>query len=496
MARQPKLPPAARELGERLALWRNRPDIMVRELFKATPDPWQDEVLQAFPTNPRIAMKASVGPGKSTVLAWCAWNFLLTHGTRDKDGHDSHPQAAAISNSADNLKDGLWKELAHWHNSSPLLQNWFEVQSERIFQKENKGTWFLSARSWSKSASIEALGNTLAGLHANHILFLIDEAGGIPPAIVTRAEAALSSSPDAHLLMAGNTNSLDGALYNACIRNKSLWYVVAISGDPDDPKRASRVSIEWAREMIKAAPAGRDDPFVKVMVLGEWPEQSFNALLAASDIEAAMTRFYREGDVARSPRILGVDVARSPQGAKSALFPRQGLLAFKPTTMMGATSTVGVGQVSRVWSEWDLNACFIDSTGGFGAGWIDGLKTLGRSPIGIGFAEQAENPARYYNKRAEMYFRAATWIKEGGALPPDCPQLLQVLPQITYTFKGDRLLLEPKELIEKRVGTGQGLDECDAFALTFATTVPPRDIAYKLPVSAANENYDPFAAYI
>lgn len=422
----------------------------------------------------------------STVLAWCAWNFLLTR---------PNAQGAAVSNSADNLRDGLWKEMSFWRDKAPLLQHQFEVMSERIFQKDYKNTWFLSARSFAKSTSAEVLGQTLAGLHADHIIFLIDEAGGIPPAISTRAEAALSSSRDAHILMAGNTNSLEGALYNACVRQKSQWYVVAISGDPDDPKRASRVSVEWAREMIRSAPMGRDDPFVKVMVLGEWPEQSFNALLAASDVEAAMGRFYREGDVARSPRILGVDVARSPLGAKSALFPRQGLIAFKPTTLMGATSTQGVGQVSRVWSEWDLNACFIDSTGGFGAGWIDGLKVLGRSPVGIGFAEQAENPARYYNKRAEMYFRAATWIKEGGALPIDCPALLQVLPQITYTFKGDRLLLEPKELIEKRVGTGQGLDECDALALTFATTVPARDISLKLPTAPANENYDPFAAY-
>ena len=51
---------------------------MVREIFGAEPDPWQEEALELFPTTPRIAMKACKGPGKSTVLAWIAWNYLLT----------------------------------------------------------------------------------------------------------------------------------------------------------------------------------------------------------------------------------------------------------------------------------------------------------------------------------------------------------------------------------------------------------------------------------
>src|SRR5262245_5571063 len=79
--------------------WWDSPPRFVREVFGATPDPWQDEVLAAFPRTPRLAMKACKGPGKTTVLAWLAWNFLLT---RDD------PKIAATSVSGDNLADNLW----------------------------------------------------------------------------------------------------------------------------------------------------------------------------------------------------------------------------------------------------------------------------------------------------------------------------------------------------------------------------------------------------
>ena len=48
------------------------------------------------------------------------------------------------------------------------------------------------------------------------------------------------------------------------------------------------------------------------------------------------------------------------------------------------------------------------------------------------------------NKRAEMYFELVEWISQGGQVP-SCPELVQKrMTQITYTFKGDRYLLEDK----------------------------------------------------
>lgn len=453
---------------------------MVRELFGATPDAWQDDALRAFPKTPRIGFKASKGPGKTAVLSWMAWNFLLTR---------PHPNIAATSISSDNLRDNLWKEMAHWRNKSELLQQLFEWQTERIFYRGSPATWFMSARSWSKSADPTQLGNTLAGLHSDYVMFLIDESGSIPVPITVSAEAALSSCVEGHIVQAGNTNSLEGALYDACVTRKHLWLVIPITGDPDDPKRSSRVSLDWAREMI--ATYGRESPFVKVMVLGEWPSASVNALLGPEDVEAAMKRRYQEHDVAHAARVLGVDVAREGDDA-SVIFPRQGLVAFKPHVLRNVTGIVGAGQVARVWKDWDVNAVFVDSTGGFGASWIDQLTTLGRHPIPIGFAEHAID-RRYYNRRAEMYFKTAEWIKGGGALP-EVPELVAELTQTTYSFKGDAMILEPKAIIKAKIGRSP--DRADALALTFAEPVASRHTAAVAPIRRQDDNYDVFAEFL
>ena len=170
--------------AEQVRRWREQPASMVRELFGVTPDAWQEDVLAAFPLNQRIAMKACKGPGKTAVLSWLCWNFILTR---------PYPKIAATSISADNLADNLWTEMAMWQQKSPLLKKAFTWTKTRIFANDHPETWWMAARSWSKTADKSQQANTLAGLHADYIMFVLDESGGIPDAVMASAEAALSS---------------------------------------------------------------------------------------------------------------------------------------------------------------------------------------------------------------------------------------------------------------------------------------------------------------
>ena len=65
---------------------------------------------------------------------------------------------------------------------------------------------------------------------------------------------------------------------------------------------------------------------------------------------------------------------------------------------------------------------------------------------------------------------------------------MAALTQTEYSFKGDRLILEPKELIKRKIGYSP--DEADAIACTFAFPVgaPQRQVrAKKIQI-----DYDPF----
>lgn len=464
--------------ADKIRLWRRDPSIFVREVFGVTPDPIQDQILKAFPASPRLAMKASKGTGKTCTEAWLCWNFLLTR---------PHPKVAATAISGDNLSDNLWTEMSHWQNKSKLLQETFTWTKTRIFCNDHPETWWMSARSWPKGADKAQQANTLAGLHAEYIMFVLDESGGIPDAVMASAEAALSSCKEGHLVQGGNPTHLEGPLYRACTTEKSLWTVFEMTGDPDDPNRSPRVSTEWAKSQIDKY--GRDNPWVLVNVFGKFPPSSFNALIGPEEIKDAMNRRYREVEIEKAARILGIDVARYGDDS-SIIFPRQGLQAFNPIQFRGVDGTIGAEQVVRKWNDWEADAVFIDNTGGFGASWIDNLIRLGKSPIGIHFGSKPMSE-QYFNKRAEMAFNCVEWIKRGGALP-DIPELASALAQTAYTFKGDQVLLEPKEDVKMKLGFSP--DHMDALILTFALPIEAGDRSgFNVNRNYHQIDYDPFS---
>jgi phage terminase large subunit len=474
---------------ERIKQWREDPVSFVTDNFSVTPDEWQRDALRALggPSSPKrkLCMKACTGPGKSATLAWAGWHRLACFAAKGE-----HPKGAALSITSDNLKDNLWAELSKWQARSPFLAQAFTWTKEKIYANDHPETWFLSARSFAKDADAEAIGRSLSGLHSQFPFVLLDETGDMPTAVGKAALQIFTGNPaDAAIIQAGNPTSTDGLLYESCVNSSGSWVVITITADPDDPKRTPRVSVEHAREMI--ATYGRDNPWVMATILGKFPPAGFRSLLGLEDVAAAMNRHYRDPDYSFAAKVLGVDVAREGDDC-SVIFPRQGLVATEPRILRNVDSLFGAGAVSRKWVDWGADGCFVDNTGGFGGGWIDQLRLLGRTPVAIHFAGKASDP-RYANKRAEMWFNMAEWIKSGGAIP-DVPGLAAELTTPTYSFKGDHVLVEPKEEIKKRLGRSPDL--ADALALTFAHPVMPAPRG----LAAMNQNhgraetdYDPWS---
>lgn len=438
--------------------WREKPLEFVREQFGVEPDPWQAQALEIFPTSPRLALKACKGPGKTAVLGWLGWNFLATRPS---------PKIAATSITEDNLTDCLWTEMSKWQKKSPWLSAAFAWTKTRIVSREHPETWWMSARTWSRSADPEQQADTLAGLHADYILFLIDESGSIPRSVMAAAEAAMATGIEVHLVQAGNPTMLEGPLHEACTTARHLWTVIEITGDPDDPNRSTRISIEWAREQI--ALYGRDNPWVMVNVLGKFPPMSLNALLGPDDCSAAMSRFIREDEYSFAAKILGVDVAREGDD-RFVVFPRQGRVAFRPRVARNLKTQDQVALVAQCADTWGTDGILVDNTGGWGGGLIDGLELAGYRVLPVQFSGEPFDK-RYLNKRAEMSFEAAEWVKSGGCLP-NMPEFQREACAITYTFQKDKFMLPEKKLFKKLLGYSPDL--WDGFICTFAYPVQPK----------------------
>jgi len=481
-----------RRARDRALRWKRDPVEMVRDLFHVEPDAWQAEALRAFaapyatdPKMQRIALQACAGPGKSTVLAWCGWNFLVCY-----DSADGHPNGAAMSVTGENLKNNLWKELAFWRDRSPFLVAAFEMTSESIFARDFPKTWFLSARTWSKTADAEAQGRTLSGLHARSILYLIDEAGEIAPSVGRSAEQGLSNCHWGKLVIDGNPTSHEGMLYQAVVDQSHRWHVIRVTGDPNDPKRSPRIGMEWAQQQITQY--GRDNPWVMAYVLGQFPPTSINALLGPDEVRAAMQRHVRDDQFGFSQKRLGVDVARFGDDA-TVIFPRQGLCAFEPVTMRNARTHEIAARIAQAKARWGSEMELIDDTGGYGAGVIDSCLLGGISLIPVNFSGKADDP-RYFNKRSEMHFRAAEWVKNGGALP-NIPALVGQAVAPTFWYEGGRLRVLEKDQIKKQIGRSP--DEWDAFVVTFALADQPANVGALVGAGQTNagkllSDYDPF----
>jgi hypothetical protein len=476
------------EAQRKIKEWRENPIKFAWDNFQFEPDHWQRQALEAFPSQDddkkRISLQACVGPGKSAILAICGWNFLACYGDKG-----NHPKGAAVSITSDNLKDNLWAEFSKWQSRSPFLMKAFKWTKERIFAVDHDSTWFLSARSFSKTANTEEQGRTLSGLHSDYVLALIDESGEIPVPVAKAAEQALSSCKWGKILQAGNPTSHEGILYAAATQLRHLWHLIIITSDPDDPLRSSRVDIDWAREQIKTY--GRDNPWVMSSILGRFPPSSINTLLGPQEVEEAMNRHMTDDKYSFSQKRLGVDCARFGDD-DTVIFPRQGLVAFKPVIMKGARSNEIAARVALAKSRWGSEIECVDGTGGYGSGVIDSLIQAGHSPLEVQFAGKSIDN-RYANKRAEIWFNMAEWVKRGGKLPVDSV-LVKELTAPTYTFTNGKFQLEPKDQIKKRLGFSP--DRADALALTFA--LPELAAAVNIPgiqseVGKLKYDYDPFA---
>lgn len=458
--------------------WRRDPVAFVRQEFKVEPDPWQVDVLRAFPTHNRLAMKACKGPGKTAVLAWLVLNFLATRPS---------PKIACTSITGDNLSSNLWPELAKWIAVSDFLRHTFVWTKTRVEHRQHPATWWAAARTWPKSANAEQQAHALAGLHADYALFVLDESSEIPQAVMATAEAVLASGIETKVVQAGNPTRLDGPLYTACTTQRALWHITTITGDPDDPQRSARISLTYAREQI--ALHGRENPWVMVNVLGQFPPASINALLGVEEVEAAMARVLRPEFYEYGQKRLGVDVARFGDD-RSVIFARQGLQAFPPVIMRVARTTSIAARVAQAIATWGAEVTLVDDTGHWGHGVIDQLATAGLAVLPVIFSDRAIDP-RYFNRRAEMWLELAKWVKAGGALPK-IPELVGELVTPTYTFHGGKFRLEEKDQIKARLGRSPDL--ADAIALTFA--IPDQPSAAMQPFSATGKvahEFDPYA---
>ena len=454
-----------------IVAWRYDPVAFVKAAFGAHPDKWQEDALRSVAQNKRIAMSACKGPGKSCLMAWITLWFLFTR---------PHCNIVCVSITSDNLRDGLWKEIAYWMSKWPPLNQMFEFAAERIKCREFPNTWWVSARSFPRSADENTQNATLAGLHAESLMIVLDEIGDYPDGVLAAAEPIFANpTGEKRLVVAGNPLRTDGPLFRI-VNNPKGWDVIKITGDPDDPKRSPRIDIEWARAEIEKW--GRDHPWVMSNILGEFPPASSDQLIGQTWVNNAVARTLPIHHQFTEAIVWGLDVARFGDD-ETCLVSRTGNFVDRPIVWRHQDGTKIGDLVSRQIREAEDEGkapdCVFVDVGGIGASVFDRLTALGWEdtiqPVDFG---SSPTDSRFLNKRAEMWSEMAQWVKKSDSVLPKDNTMVAELCAPKFFFKANqrqtKMGLESKDDMKRR-GVGSP-NRADALALTFAEYVNKKSL--------------------
>jgi len=419
-------------------------------ILGATPQEWQKNAMRMIVNgeNIRNAVKSCHGPGKTALLAWLILWWVSTR---------PFPRVACTAPTEHQLNDKLWPELHKWYRQSKgELWRWFEWEKTRFYLREESEEWFAVARVArvvkTESSAGEAWG--MQGFHSEHMLFLIDEASGVDDAVWGAVEGALSTETEVKVVACGNPNNPKGWFFKAFNKHKAQWNRMTISYR-DSPN----VSNKWAADMIEMY--GLEHPWVRVKVLGEFPNTLEHGLFNYNMLESAQSL-----KLERDPNAfitLGVDVAR--YGDNNTVFTVAVGGAVQSMKKYSGLDTAEVAlEAEFVGKKIGADYIVIDADG-VGAGTVDTIRPLlkGSSIKLIEWhgSESALSSGRFANTRTELAWLARDGLAEKRISIPNDEALLRQGSVVRYIFdRANRIQLEKKEKIQDLIG--ESPDELDS----------------------------------
>jgi hypothetical protein len=431
---------------------------------------WQDEFLrpQNFfadangdPTdNARHSIRSGHGVGKGTTLAILALWFVCTRWDA---------KAVITANTENQLRDNNWPELRKWYRKLPEpIRAQVIIEEERAYLKDAKDMVFLVRRTASPSNP-----EALQGIHAKHVLYLVDEASGIHEAIFEAAQGSFST-PGAIAVLTSNPTKTKGFFYATQTTARDRWRTRRVNSE-DVPRARGHIA-----DIISLY--GKESNKYRVRVLGEFPTKDDDTVIPLEWVEAAKGR--KVTPLAYMP-VWGADVARFGDD-RSTLAKRAANVLLEPLKVWRNLDSTQVA--GRIKAEVDATPLDMWPTEilvdviGYGAGVVDQLINVCKLPSvysiqvrGINVAEASSYSDEYHRLRDELWFKGRQWFAQKDCTIPvsGCEGLIGELTTVTYDFTvNGKKIVQSKDDMKK-----DGLsspDEADGFLLTLAGVPQPR----------------------
>jgi phage terminase large subunit len=303
--------------------WREYGKLLAAKIKKFKGLPLNEEE-KRYARKMGISIRAGQGLGKGATLSLAALHYMFALQAKN-------PKVVCTAPAGPQLHSSLWPEFGAWLSRNPFLGEIFEKNAKRIFLKEDKTRGNVSRiepRTVQPNAPPEDQKVVLAGVHALGVLYLIDEASGVPEAVFEPIEGGLTD-PLSMVFLIFNPTKSDGFAMETHRKNRDMWICLHWDGEvlrreKLQPENYGRFN--WFNEDIQielGKKYGKDSDFYRVRVKGEPPQQAGDSLI---HFDAVMQAAERNIEIHESdPLVVGVDVGGPERGGDpSVVIPMRG----------------------------------------------------------------------------------------------------------------------------------------------------------------------------
>jgi hypothetical protein len=448
---------------------------------------YQDEILDALPRKHRVAVRGPHGLGKTCIAAISLLCFASTF-----DGDDW--KVPTTASAWRQLSEFFWPEVHKWARRV----KWEKVGRPAFTQYELQ-TMLLKLSTGRAFAMASSEDELTEGAHADHLLYVFDEAKAIAPGRWDAAEGALMTG-DTYALAISTPGEPEGRFYDIHTRKPGYehWWTRHVT--VDECIAAGRITQRDVDQL--ASQWGENSAVFKNRVLGEFCESSEDCVIPLAWIEAANER-WRQRIRLKQPNwnwidgakrgewpawewaseayveeltTLGVDVSRSDNGDKTSLARRQGGTVTQLDRMAVADTMPIAGRVKGILERWTRAYAQVDVIG-IGSGPVDRLREF--FPASRILAFNASESTNMKDRARELAFsnkRSAAWWNMRELLDPAFDSDIALPPcdiltgDLTAPKRGKdtstgKITVEPKKEIRKRLG--RSTDDGDAVVMAF-----------------------------
>lgn len=494
------------------------PHLFIKDMMGCKTWHMQDEIVISTFENKVTAVKTCNAVGKSFIAARIVLAYLTLL-----------PGSIVVTTAPTwrQVTDILWREIATAVKMSKLKLTTNEIRQAGLD----------ISKDWYAVGLSTKYPENFFGYHADNILVVVDEAGGVPEPIF-KGVKAITPNANARILYIGNPTQTGGTFHQQFLNtdlpvkrftisafqspNLSMAGIHTLEDLLEIYKPpAGYDPIEWrkeadARVKVKLDPTfsalidpgtvyerylewGLDSPAWQALIMGEFPSQSDQALIPEDLVSAAMRVREPFDDTGKTVGEImgwsvpdgvpeyGLDMARYG-GDNTVFYPRHGGFVEAPTIWNKVSLMESADRVLRLIDPYDMDVRVnIDDTGN-GGGTTDRLRqimsdlAMSHEPlhqyqlVAYNFGSAPANPKKFHDITSELYWNLREWfMKKKISLPNDKQLYAELISRQWSLTERGLIKVESKKEYKKRTGA-KSPDRSDALALAFAGRLRPATV--------------------